>query len=181
MWSASLGALFAFNSPSAAGQPQGQTKNPFCSLPACSTIVLGTAMQYLESQIRLLSVGSFLFLNGPQRAESQLWASCATFVNIGPEVVTRVDIALADSDGKALTPITLNGPFAVGVAQTSASVEPTSGYGTAKIGPQCVLAEAQAFWVARVIFADGSSWVAPPNAPNGATTPTPTPTPADVK
>ena len=151
---------------------QQSTVNTFCNQATqmCGPTIDGTAYQYPASHIRITRVVFVEFSNGPLENAVTLIAGCVNYINVGPQVVESVTFAWYPvAKPKSYGSLILKGPVPVGVLQNhDAMVYPNFLLAPPHYGAECDLAWGKGGFVSKVVYADGTTWIAPADAPAGS-------------
>ena len=136
----------------------------------CGRTINATAYQYPESHIRITRVAFVEFSNGPLENAITLIAGCIYYVNVGPQAVMSVTFTWYPvAKPKSYASLTLTGPIPVGVVQDrDARIYPNSLLAPPHYGSECGLAWGKGAFVSKVVYADGTMWTAPRDAPAGS-------------
>ena len=160
--------MFALAGPCVARQVPPD-KRVYCT-PGCSPPAAGTAYQYTDSHVRINNVVSFRFGNVPIQFCPQCVATCVSFINEGPEIISSVMFMFFPPDPLSPHPtLVVRGPIPVGILQYKEMVVVLGDADNMiRFGALCANTAANSVWVKEVKYTDGSSWAAPADAPNGA-------------
>lgn len=145
--------------------------NPYCAgYPfQCGSMEAGVAYQNPDSHIEIANVVFFSFTIGadwPLSGGYEGDAGCITYINHGPQDTTSVTFTWwPPLSPNPQPPLVIKRDDTVGVLQDrTAYIEPFGSRG--RYASQCADVIAKGAFISAVTYADGTSWHAPPSAPD---------------